>query len=402
MKRIGLCFAVAAIALLPATSRADAWTRTVLSRLGGATPDGNLISDKAGNLYGTAGASVFRLTPPKAGRTALTESVLYNFDIGSPYSLLMDAAGNLYGVTDATGVYQGTVFKLTPPATGQTAWTMTVLHSFGSLHEGPSSTLTMDAAGDLYGDDNSNFYGYGKVYKLTPPAAGQTKWTETALASVVYGPSVVFDKAGNLYGADRDTGGDKPITCPGPGCGSVFKLTPPASGKGAWKKTVIYRFTGGADGALPQGSLAIGEAGVIYGTTQTGGKGPCSSPPLSGCGTVFKLTPPAPGKSTWTETVLYRFDPINPNGPRPLGGLSVDRAGNLYGATQSYEPAQGRGTVYRLTRPSAGNSTWSFSIVSQFYGTSPQSGLLIDAQGAVFGVASRAEAKGGFVYQLTP
>jgi len=402
MNRIGLGIAAMAMALLPMASHADAWTKSVLYNFGSReTPHGNLISDKAGNLYGTTYGSVFKLTPPKAGQKTWTEALLYSFDAGIPFSLLMDTAGNLYGVTGATGTYAGTVFKLTPPAAGQTTWTKTVLHMFGSLHYGPSSGLTMDAAGNLYGAVVTSFEGYGSVYRLTPPAAGKTAWTLTTLAPVVNGGGVAFDKAGNLYGTDADTGADQKPTCPGSDCGSVFKLTPPASGKGAWKKTVLHRFAGGADGALPVGGLAIGAAGIIYGTTAAGGKGSCGAD-VTGCGTAFKLVPPAAGKSTWTKTALYQFNPIGRQGPTPASGLSFDRAGNLYGVTQSNDATNGRGTVYRLTRPSAGNSAWSFSILSQFYGTSPQSGLLIDAQGAVFGTANQAEGKGGFVYRLTP
>jgi hypothetical protein len=217
----------------------------------------------------------------------------------------------------------------------------------------------------------------------------------------VNGRGVIFDKAGNLYGNDGDTGNDQKFTCPGPSCGSIFKLAPPAGGKGAWKKTAIYRFTGGADGAVPQGGLVIGAAGVIYGATAGGGKGSCGGY-VTGCGTVFRLAPPAPGKSAWTETLLYQFNPIGPHGPTPVGGVSFDRAGNLYGVTQSFYAAKGRGAVYRLTRPSGGNSAWGYSILSQFYGTSPVDGLLIGAQGDVFGAASQAEDHGGFVYRLTP
>jgi hypothetical protein len=405
VNRIDLLIAVMAMALLPMTSHANAWTKTVIDK--GGYLFGNPISDKAGNLYGTSDQGVFKLTPPNAGQKAWTQTPIYSFDVpngGGPQSLLMDAAGNLYGVIGASGLYPGSVFKLTPAVAGQTAWTMTVLHMFGNNHFGPVGGLTMDAAGNLYGVVVITFEGDGQVYKLTRPAAGKTAWTETTLAPLVPfpasgdGPGVVFDKAGNLYGTDADTTG--PSACPGSACGSVFKLTPPVRGNGAWKKTVIYRFAGGKDGAQPQG-LLIGAAGVIYGATAGGGTGPCDAF-YAGCGTIFKLAPPGPGKTSWTETVLYRFNPLNRDGPTPIGGLTFDRAGNLFGVTQASNSTNGRGTVYRLARPSQGNSAWTFSIPSQFYGLFPQDGLLIGPHGSVFGTADKGDASSGVVYQLTP
>jgi hypothetical protein len=402
MNEISLRILAVAATFLPITSHAADWTKSVIYNFGSReTPRGNLISDKAGNLYGTTDSSIFKLTPPAAGQKTWQKSLLYNFDAGIPFSLVMDAVGNLYGVTGATGTYAGTVFKLTPPTAGQAAWTKTVLHQFDSLHYGPSSGVTIDAAGNLYGAVVTAFEGYGNVYRLAPPNAGKTAWTFTTLASVVDGGGVAFDKVGSLYGTDADTALDQKPTCPGSDCGSVYKLTPPAGGKGPWKKTVIHRFSGSADGALPVGSLSVGAAGVIYGTTEAGGKGSCGGN-VKGCGTVFALSPPAEGKSIWNKTTLYQFDPIGRQGPTPASGLSFDSAGNLYGITASNDTTVGRGTAYRLTRPSSGKSAWGFSLLSQFYGNVPQNGLLIDAHGAAFGTASQSKGQGGFVYRLTP
>jgi hypothetical protein len=400
MNRTSLRIAVMAMALLPMASHATAaWTETVINN--SAFSYAGLISDKAGNLYGAGGGKVFKLTPPKAGQKSWTQTPIYSFDTDAGVSapLVMDMAGNLYGVTGATGVSAGFAFKLTPPATGQTAWTMTVLHTLGnSLHFGPVGGLTLDPAGNLYGLVVTTFEGDGQVYKLTRPPAGKTAWTETTLASVVPvagdGPGVIFDKAGNLYGAEAGNN-----TCSSSSCGTVFKLTPPAHGNGAWTKTVIHRFTGGTDGANPQVGLLIGASGVIYGATAAGGgKGSCSG----FCGTVYKLTPSNTGKPAWTETVLYRFNPENPYGPTPAGGLAFDRAGNLFGVTSAGFDAHARGTVYQLARPSGGNSAWSHTILAQFYGMNPRSGLFIGPHGAVFGSAVKANGSAGIVYQLTP
>lgn len=405
MNRISLRIAVVAMVLLPVTGRATAaWTETVLFRFSGEAPSGNLVSDKAGNLYGTTNHSVFKLTPPRAGQTSWAEALVYSFPgppgNGPPYSLVMDAADNLYGVTAYEDATPGTVFKLTPPAAGRTTWTKAVIHTFGnSEHYGPAGGLTIDAAGNLYGVAIADFEGDSHVFKLTRPPAGKTDWAETILAnaaplSFASVSSVVFDKAGNLYGADAGNN-----ACPGSGCGAVFKLTPPASGNGAWKKTVIYGFTGGTDGAQPLAGLAIGAAGVIYGATEAGGgKGSCSGY----CGTVFKLIPPGAGRSRWTETVLYRFNPISRDGPTPTGGLTFDRAGNLLGVTEAANNSNGRGTVYRLTRPSGGNGAWTNTILAQFYRMHPTSEPFSGPNGAVFGTATPGNGSGGIVYKLTP
>ena len=144
---------------------------------------------------------------------------LYSFDVSdgayNAQILLLDAAGNVYGVTGIGGAYaSGTVFKLTPNADG--SWTQNVIYTFtgGSDGGGPLGNLIFDAAGDLYGTANSGTYPYpwGNVFKLTPNPDGS--WTESTLYSFTGGPDgwsptagVAFDTAGNLYGTTQE-GGD--------------------------------------------------------------------------------------------------------------------------------------------------------------------------------------------------
>ena len=127
--------------------------------------------------------------------------------------------------------------------------------------------------------------------------------------------SLIADKQGVLYGTTQGGGTGILINT-----GTVFKLTPPASGQTAWTHTVLYSFcslSNCSDGWRPLAGLIADKQGVLYGTTALGGTGvgvagTCSS----GCGTVFKLTPPANGQSNWTETVLYRFsgsDGVSPS-----------------------------------------------------------------------------------------
>jgi len=240
----------------------------------GADPLAGLVRDAAGNLYGTTasgGASglgtVFKVSAGGA------ETVLHSFTGGSdgeyPYaSVIRDAAGNLYGTTYAGGASGlGTVFKIDTQAHE------TVLYSFrgGADGEYPSAGLVRDAAGNLYGTTNSGgSSGGGIVFKIS--SAGK----ETVLHSFKGGKdgeypyaSVIRDAAGNLYGTTYGGGAS--------GWGTVFEIDPTG------KETVLYTFTGAADGASPEGGLVQDTAGHLYGTTKYGG--------AFGAGTVFELSP---------------------------------------------------------------------------------------------------------------
>jgi uncharacterized repeat protein (TIGR03803 family) len=197
--------------------------------------------------------------------------------------LVADSAGNLYGTTLAGGAYDyGTVFKL-----ARTRFE-TVLYSFqwgstgGSDGANPSGNLVRDGAGNLYGTtqiggspDPCFQVGCGIVFKLDPSGR------ETVLHAFNDEPDganpvtgVVRDAAGNLYGTTY-VGGPGGLS----GFGTVFMLD--ATGQ----ETVLYRFTGGLDGAYPYGSLLLDPSGNLYGTTSTGG------PIDVEAGVVFRITP---------------------------------------------------------------------------------------------------------------
>jgi uncharacterized protein YceK len=174
--------------------------------------------------------------------------------------------------------------------------------------------LIADESGALYGttalggNSACSVLGCGTVFKLTPPSQGETAWTETVLysfkgASDGANPfaSLISGESGALYGTTLLGGSGN---CFGSECGTVFKLTPPAEGETVWTETVLYSFNGGSDGNFPRASLIADERGALYGTTSSGGGSNC---PGFVCGTVFKLTPPAEGQTAWTETVLYGF-----------------------------------------------------------------------------------------------
>jgi uncharacterized repeat protein (TIGR03803 family) len=317
------------------------WTEAVLHSFSdnghdGFLPQGGLIFDAAGNLYGTTigggehkGGTVFELVPATGG--GWTEYVLHNFGAGTDGSepnagLIMDAAGNLYGTTLGGAHGYGAAFELTP-VTGA-GWTEKMLHSFSGTTDGsqPYAGLTFDAAGNLYGTTlGGGAYLGGTVFELTPQAGGQ--WAGKVLHSFgqvnangvnTYAPygGVIFDQAGNLYGTTYYGGGN--------GGGIVYQLAPSAGG---WKELPLHNLGGNA-GSNPLAGVVIDAAGNLYGTTANGGNehSSCAS---AGCGVVYELSPMAGGG--WTETVLIAFNYTD--GGHPTGTLVFDSAGNIYGTT---------------------------------------------------------------------
>ncbi len=367
-------------------------------------PSGDLIFDKAGNLYGTtrAGASpgcvslgsgsgcgaVYKLAPGAKGTWRV--SILHVFtgeDGSAPFAgLIFDAAGNLYGTTYGGGAGGGVVFKLAPNLDG--TWRQSVLHSFtGTDGYGAFAGLIFDAAGNLYGTtEGGGADGYGVVYKLAPNPDGT--WTESVLHSFTgtdgWFPyaALIFDSAGNLYGTTYYGGG----TACEFGCGVVYKLSP--NPDGTWTESVLRSLIA-SDGTFPYGRLIFDASGNLYGTTQYGG--------AAGYGVVFKFAPNLDG--TWTETVLHSF--MGTDGYGPLAGLVFDTIGNLYG-TAAGGGAAGDGMVFKLTPHPDGK--WTECELHIFTGTGkyPLAGLTMDAAGDLYGTTSAGTDNYGLVFEITP
>ena len=221
--------------------------------------------------------------------------------------------------------------------------------------------------------------------------------------------SLVLDTKGNLYGT-TGAGGIASCGSPldAPGCGVVFELSPPASGHGAWTRTVLYTFQGGTDGDGPLAGLTRDANGNLFGTTEAGGSSPNGC--VNGCGTAFELSPPATGSGPWTETVLHRFGAASGDGTFPAGQLVQDAQGNLYGTTPS-GGANDLGTIFELSQQ---NGVWTETILHDFGpadGSGPLAGLLLTADGTLFGTAESGSRGGkicrdlndcGTVFQLSP
>jgi uncharacterized repeat protein (TIGR03803 family) len=351
----------------------------------GENPVGGLVRDSAGNLYGTAENGgkrshgvVFKLSAGK-------ETVLYTFTggvdgggpdsgvISSPTSLIRDSTGNLYGTAYQGGTAnQGVVFKL------DTANNYTVLYNFCSL-VGCSDGLH-PLTGGLYRDSDGNLYGtaggggaygqgvvfkldtdnnYSILYNFTGGADGSTPFS-----------GVVRDSNANLYGTTA-YGGTA-------GVGVAYKLSP------SGKLTVLHTFTGGLDGSIPTAGLIFDSSGNLYGTAEGGGAG--------GQGVVFKLT------RTGQQTVLYNFTGGADGAEPSYGPLIRDSAGNLYGTAESGGTGGG-GVVYQLDTANSLHALYSFTGGAD--GGRPCAGLSRDSAGNLYGTTFSGGSAGyGVAYKL--
>ena len=411
---------LAAVVILADGARAFSGEKVLLSFDGGngAGPEGILIRDALGNLYGTTfggGAfgygTVFKLAPSAGG--GWNESILYSFtggsDGGSPWGgLAIDRSGNLYGTTYVGGTYQvGAVFELTPTLGG---WDEFVLYSFTGEDDGgnPLGTVVLDPVGNLYGTTAGlgeghcsgytevGIYKCGAVFELSPAPGGG--WNETTLHTFSGAKDggqpiagLVRDGNGNLYGTTFD-GGNTACT---DGCGTVFRLSPTVNG--GWEGAVLLSFKLGMDGAYSSAPLIIDAKGNLYGTTSA--RGILNTNCLNGCGTVFKLSPVFGNK--WQATVLHIFTGGS-DGGQPVAGLAFDGEGNLYGTTTSggnngcYE---GCGVVFKL-RPTA--TGWKEIVLHAFDGSTdgfnPRAGVILDEMGRVYGTTQGGGSGSPFGY----
>jgi uncharacterized repeat protein (TIGR03803 family) len=337
----------------------------------------------------TALALTLVFAQPASGQT---ESVLYNFAIGSgvgggPYTgLIADSAGNLYGAA-RSDTNNGAAYELIPSSGG--GWTLRILHEFTSSDGvGPSTGFTMDTAGNLYAADLYGGNGYGAIFELKPISNGA--WKVQVLYKFVNngtdghypGATLTMDAAGNLYGTTQE-GGLKNV-------GVVFKLTPYAGG-GGWSEKILcslpYKQKLWNNSNYP---LTLDSAGNLYGVTDIGG--------AYGWGFVFKLTPTS--KGPWTLTTLYSFN-LTPAPYVPFSGVVFDSAGNLFGVT-ALGGTEGVGTVYELS-PSSGGG-WTERDIVDFPAScspacKPESGIILDSAGNIFGTTPYSA---GIAYEVSP
>lgn len=282
------------------------------------------------------------------------------------------------------------------------AQSFAVIHSFTGQQDGayPFTGLTVDAGDNLYGTTfGGGSGGYGTVFLLDADGSG---WLLSTLYSFSNGSDgagpiarMVFGPDGALYGSTSAGGGGPCLTSNNyRGCGTIFKLSPPprspASVIYSWGSTILFRFNG-TDGSYPQGDLTFDASGTMYGTAVNGG--------TPGWGLVYSLTP---SHGTWTENILYQAQ-NNGDGQYPWGGVVFDAAGDIYGILEAGGQS-GFGAIYKLSRSGSG---WQETTLHSFTyqgnnGAYPQSGLIKDASGNMYGATAHLPGAGGSAYELTP
>lgn len=381
-KAVAGLLGVCALALLgPTPAHAQTATEVVLYNFGneGYQPASGVISDLAGNLYGTAclgGAHgngvVYRLDA--AGQYTVLHTFVGRADGVNPFAgVVRDSAGNLYGTTLYGGpANAGVVYKVDP------AGRETVLHSFTGGADGglPYAGLTLGPAGSLYGAASSGGItnsacpvGCGVVFTLD--AAGQFTVLHSFTGADGNDPhaGVILDPAGNIYGTTYEGGAS--------GGGVVYEMDP------AGQVTVLYNFTGGADGGEPSAGVIHDSNGNLFGTTFGGG--------TAYYGTVYKLD------TSGQETVLHSF-PGGGEGRQPEAGVIQDPSGSLYG-TAPRAGAAGCGVVYK--QDTTGNYTVLYSFNCGSDGRQPDAGVIRDSAGNLYGTTISGGKYGlGVVFKL--
>lgn len=287
--------------------------------------------------------------------------------------LIIDATGRLYGSAQGGLNGLGAVFEVTPEGT------VSLLHSFnGADGSYPEVNPIRDKAGNLYGTTNqggsSAGCSCGTVFKLAP--SGGLTVLHSFTGGYAYPSGLTLDSAGNLYGFEYATNAN----------GGIFKITPDGT------FSVVYNFcslNNCADGSMPTGRLILSNAGNFYGATNRGG--------TFNQGTVFELTP------EYTESVLYSFTGGG-DGGNPVGKLTQDAAGNIYGVTYAGGTAAASGTVFKITTTGTESVLYSFCQQTNCVdGAHPLGPLARDTAGNLYGTTMFGGThNSGLVFKVTP
>jgi hypothetical protein len=318
-----------------------------------------LLAARDGDFFGLSGRVLYRLAPPQGSQTAWSYDAVYTFPDGYLITdFHLDARGVFYGVGLAPGVAASyaTVFTLRAPAPGGAGWSLYTIALTGGGPTDPQQpqACVEDAAGNIYTEqfgvvnpinDNTPVL---TLLKFTPPASGQTAWTQASLYqstwSLTESPgAMVAARGGMLY---------QPFGA------QVVAFLPPSGSGTTWNYSVVASFAASKIGPNSVSNLAQDSSRELYGTSFDDG--------TYSAGTVFELIPSGSGAAGKVE-VLYNFDGLAPGG-FPEGGVVLGSGGVLYGTT-GFGGIFHNGTVYSLTPPGSGSVAWSYALL---YGFGPR------------------------------
>lgn len=388
MKRHASATAIMMLLALGWVSAGEAYSYKVLYRFkggeDGALPAGRLLLDKSGNLWGSTVfggggkcpfgnaphgcGTIFRITPD--GKEAIivafsNRAMGFQPDGG----LLANATGTMYGTTFYGGIHnRGTVFKLS--SDGE----FSQLYEFGGWPDAkyPLGGLVMRGDSALYGASlgggkrSGGVEGCGTVFELSLDGGAEKVVHEFSihhLDGCNPDAPVITDQAGNIYGTAYQGGAH--------GAGMVFKINSNGT------ESALYSFLGGADGRWPTSPLAEDSSGNLYGGTNSGGPNTCGGF-INNCGVLYRITPDG------SESIVYAFKGP-PDGWDPNAGILVDGGGNLYGTTAQGGSAQcDCGIAYKIAPD--GTETILHTFGSRNDGMVPTSQLIMDAEGTFYGV----------------
>lgn len=354
-----------------------------------AAPNGDLVQDAVGNLYGTtdlnSGGLVFKLDPNDT--LTVLEPLSCDADNGCrPVAgLFRDTNGDLYGTTTGGANTCGTIFKLDPNDV------LTVLKRFflcGTGGAAPNSQL-VSIDGELYGTTErggttgcDQRLGCGTIFKITKAGEARVIYRFTGLADGAYPQSLIRDAAGNLYGVAYQGGSDN--------VGTVFKFDT------AGVFTVLHSFGAGSnpDGGNPVGKLTRNNTnGSLTGATRFGG--------TAGLGAIYRLD------ADDNESIIHNFFGRE-GGANPTAGV-LDIGGVLYGTTEYggdlscvVKGGRGCGVFYQIGK------TGEYSVIHQFAGTPEdgslpfQGGLTLGIDGSIYGATREGGECCGTIFKYTP
>ena len=359
------------------------------------SPAGTIVRDSTGAIYGIAtliggqpqASGIFKLASASSTPTLVATFPAVGSFSQVPIGLVIDSNDNIFGATGVGGdsTNDGTVFEL---AKGASSITTLAQFTQATTGNGPNGNIVMDNAGNIFG-----------VCQNSGPAGGGTVWrfnkSNSTISELASFPSssgiptepgansIAIDRSGNLFGT---TAGQPQAAV----YGTVWEVH---AGQSTIQTLATFNST---NGSVPTGPIVIDASGNVFGATEFGGANNNGGSP-AGLGTVYEV---ASGSGAITSLASFSGD----NGEYPVGGLVGDANGNLFGTASkggnvSAQSVQGAGTVFEVVK--GAKAITLVAAFSETDGKLPQGSVLVDPSGNIFGTSSGGGSQlGGTVFEI--